>query len=124
MKRREMISIAGAGFLASITRVWAAKKPKPLKILILGGTRFIGLHMTALALTRGHTLTFFNRGKTKPDRYPSIERITGDRNGEIDGLKNRDWDVVIDNSGYVPRQVRLSALLLAPRVKHYVFVSS
>ena len=87
---------------------WAAKI-KPLKILILGGTRFIGLHMTALALERGHTLTFFNRGKTKTDRYPEIERIKGDRNGEIDGLKDREWDVVIDNSGYVPRHVRLSA---------------
>ena len=100
------------------------QEPKPLKILILGGTRFIGLHMTALALERGHTLTFFNRGKTKTDRYPEIERIKGDRNGEIDGLKDREWDVVIDNSGYVPRHVRLSAELLAPKVKQYVFVSS
>ncbi len=80
--------------------------------------------MTALALKRGHTLTFFNRGKTKTDRYPEIERIKGDRNGEIDGLKDREWDVVIDNSGYVPRHVRLSAELLAPKVKQYVFVSS
>ena len=80
--------------------------------------------MTALALERGHTLTFFNRGKTKTDRYPEIERIKGDRNGEIDGLKDREWDVVIDNSGYVPRHVRLSAELLAPKVRQYVFISS
>ena len=91
---------------------------------MLGGTRFIGLHMTALALQRGHTLTFFNRGKTKADRYPEVERIKGDRNGEIDGLKDREWDVVIDNSGYVPRHVRLSAELLAPKVRQYVFTSS
>jgi 2'-hydroxyisoflavone reductase len=124
MKRRTLLSLAAAGAFSSMLPAWAAAKPKPLKILILGGTRFIGLHMTALALARGHTLTFFNRGKTKTDRYPEIERIKGDRNGEIDGLKNREWDVVIDNSGYVPRHVRLSAELLAPKVKQYVFTSS
>lgn len=124
MKRRTLLSMAAAGALSSLSPVWAAKKPKPLKILILGGTRFIGLHMTALALERGHTLTYFNRDKTKTDRYREIERIKGDRNGQIDGLKDREWDVVIDNSGYVPRHVRLSAELLAPKVKQYVFVSS
>jgi 2'-hydroxyisoflavone reductase len=124
MKRRTLFSLAAAGALARLTPVWAANRPRPLRILILGGTRFIGLHMTALALERGHTLTFFNRGRTKTDRYPEVERIKGDRNGEIEGLRNRDWDVVIDNSGYVPRHVRLSAELLAPRVKQYVFVSS
>ncbi|HEU4780833.1 MAG TPA: NAD-dependent epimerase/dehydratase family protein, partial [Steroidobacteraceae bacterium] len=124
MKRRTMLSLAAAGAATLALPSWAAKKSKPLKILILGGTRFIGLHMTALALARGHTLTFFNRGKTRTDRFPEVERIKGDRNGEIDGLKDREWDVVIDNSGYVPRHARLSAELLAPRVKQYVFVSS
>jgi 2'-hydroxyisoflavone reductase len=128
MKRRTLISLAAGGALAAFTPVWAAKKAKtarrPLRILILGGTRFIGLHMTAYALERGHTLTFFNRGKTKTDRYPEVERIQGDRNGQIDGLRDREWDVVIDNSGYVPRHVRASAELLAPKVKQYVFVSS
>src|SRR6187549_3992277 len=124
MKRRTMLSMAAAGALASVGSAWAAKKPVPLKILILGGTRFIGLHMTALALARGHTLTYFNRDKTKTDRYREVERIKGDRNGQIDGLRDREWDVVIDNSGYVPRHVRLSAELLAPKVKQYVFTSS
>jgi 2'-hydroxyisoflavone reductase len=124
MKRRTLLALAATAATTIALPAWTAKKPAPMKILILGGTRFIGLHMTALALARGHTLTFFNRGKTKTDRYPLVERIKGDRNGEIDGLKDRDWDVVIDNSGYVPRHVRLSAELLAPRVKHYVFVSS
>jgi 2'-hydroxyisoflavone reductase len=82
------------------------------------------LHITALALQRGHAVTFFNRGKTHTDRFPEIERIKGDRNGEIDGLKDREWDAVIDNSGYLPRLVKLSAELLAPRVKQYVFTSS
>lgn len=126
MQRRELICLLGVGAAAGVLPVWAAKpkKTRPLKILVLGGTRFIGLHMTALALEREHSLTFFNRGKTRTDRFPEIERIKGDRNGEIDGLKNREWDVVIDNSGYVPRHVRLSTELLAPSIKHYVFVSS
>src|SRR3954471_20398303 len=104
MKRRTLLAMAAAG-AATATFPAFGRKIKPLKILILGGTRFIGLHMTSLALERGHTLTFFNRGKTHTDRYPEIERIKGDRNGEIDGLKDRKWDVVIDNSGYVPRHV-------------------
>jgi 2'-hydroxyisoflavone reductase len=134
MKRRTLLSLAAAGALAPFTPAtgWATaasgdkirKAKKPLKILILGGTRFLGLHMTAYALARGHTLTFFNRGKTKTDRYPEIERILGDRNGQIDGLKDREWDAVLDNSGYVPRVVKASAELLAPKVKHYQFVSS
>jgi 2'-hydroxyisoflavone reductase len=129
MKRRTLLSLAAAGALAPLTPAWAAsakvkKATKPLKILILGGTRFLGLHMTAYALERGHALTFFNRGKTKTDRYPEIERIIGDRNGQIDGLKDREWDAVLDNSGYVPRHVKASAELLAPKVKYYQFVSS
>ncbi len=124
MKRRTLLSLAAAGALAQFTPAWAAKKPKPLRILILGGTRFIGLHMTALALESGHKLTFYKRGKTKTDRSPEGERITGDRTGQIDGLTGREWDVVSDNSGYVPRHVKLSGELLAPSVKQYVFVSS
>src|SRR6188508_1979930 len=124
MKRRELLALTAAGAASLALPAWSARKPKPLKILILGGTRFIGLHMTAVAKERGHTLTFFNRGKTKTDRYPEVERIKGDRNGEIDGLKGRQWDVVIDDSGYVPRHARLTAELLAPNVKQYVFVSS
>ena len=124
MKRRTLLSLAAAGAVSSFSPAWAARKPKPLRLLILGGTRFIGLHMTSLALKRGHQLTFFNRGKTHTDRFPEIERIKGDRNGEIDRLKGREWDAVIDNSGYVPRHVKLTAELLAPSVRQYVFTSS
>ncbi len=123
MQRRTLLKLAAAA-AASASLPSFARKIKPLNILILGGTRFIGLHITALALQRGHKVTFFNRGKTHTDRYPEIERITGDRNGQIDGLKDRKWDVVIDNSGYVPRQVRLTTELLAPNVRQYVFTSS
>src|SRR5678816_4796723 len=100
MKRRTLLQLAAAGTLSAALPAFG-RKIKPLNILILGGTRFIGLHMTSLALQRGHRVTFFNRGKTHTDRFPEIERIKGDRNGEIDGLKERSWDVVIDNSGYV-----------------------
>ncbi len=123
MKRRTLLELATAGAVSAAMPAFG-RKIKPLNILILGGTRFIGLHMTALALERGHKPTFFNRGKTHTDRFPEIERIQGDRNGQIDGLKDRKWDVVIDNSGYVPRHVRASAELLAPNVRQYVFTSS
>jgi len=123
MKRRTLLALAAVGATAAALPAFG-RKIKPLKILILGGTRFIGLHMTALALQRGHTVTFFNRGHTKADRFPEVERIHGDRNGQIDGLKGRAWDVVIDNSGYVPRIVKLSAEMLAPQVRQYVFTSS
>ena len=124
MKRRTLLAMASAAAAATLIPAWAAKKPKALRILILGGTRFIGLHMTRVALARGHTVTFFNRGKTNSEVFPEVERIKGDRNGAVDGLKDRDWDAVIDNSGYVPRQVRLTAELLGPRVRQYLFTSS
>ena len=123
MKRRTLLTLAAAGAVCAAMPSFG-RKIRPLRILILGGTRFIGLHMTALALERGHTLTFFNRGRTHTDRFPAVERIKGDRNGEIDGLAGRQWDVVIDNSGYVPRHARLTAELLAPNVRQYIFTSS
>jgi 2'-hydroxyisoflavone reductase len=123
MKRRTLLQLAAAAGTAAAFPAFG-RKIKPLNILMLGGTRFIGLHITALAQERGHKVTFFNRGKTNTDKFPEIERIKGDRNGQIDGLKDRKWDVVIDNSGYVPRHVRASAELLAPNVRQYIFVSS
>jgi 2'-hydroxyisoflavone reductase len=124
MNRRHVITIGGALAATAAMPSWVQAKSKPLEILILGGTRFIGVHMTELALKRGHKITFFNRGRTKTDLFPEIERIKGDRNGELDGLKGRRFDAVVDNSGYVPRHVKLSAELLAPNVQQYVFVSS
>ena len=124
--RRKFLATATlAAAAGAAPSLWAQGKPRqPLSILILGGTRFIGVEMTELALKRGHTLTFFNRGRTNADLFPDIERIKGDRNGDIDGLKGRKWDAVIDNSGYFPRAVKLTAELLAPSVSHYLFVSS
>jgi len=125
MKRRNFLSVAGASLaLASFEGLALEKSKIPLRLLILGGTRFIGLHMTELALARGHTLTFFNRGRTNTDRFPDVERLRGDRNGNLKSLEGREWDAVIDNSGYVPRQVRDAAALLEPRVARYIFIST
>jgi nucleoside-diphosphate-sugar epimerase len=96
----------------------------PLRILILGGTQFIGIHMAQVALERGHAVTVFNRGRSNPGLLPRAEKLKGDRNGDLDALKGRQWDAVIDNSGYVPRHVRLSAGLLAPHVGRYLFIST
>jgi 2'-hydroxyisoflavone reductase len=96
----------------------------PKKILVLGGTGFIGPHVVDAARARGHTVTLFNRGKTHPKLFPDIEKLRGDRNGTFGALKDRTWDAVVDTSGYVPRIVKQSVELLAPRVGHYVFVST
>lgn len=98
----------------------------PLRILILGGTGFIGPHQVEYAQSRGHTITLFNRGKTNPGLFPKVEKLIGDRNAP-DGyaaLKGRTWDVVIDNPVQVPRWVREAGAVLAPNVGQYVFVST
>ena len=93
-------------------------------MLILGGTGFIGPHFVNALKAGGHTLTLFNRGKRDPEADPGIEQLIGDRNGQIDALKGRDWDAVIDNSAYTPKQVRLTAELLKGHVKQYILISS
>jgi 2'-hydroxyisoflavone reductase len=95
-----------------------------MKLLVLGGTVFLGRHITASALTRGHEVTLFNRGQSAPDLFPNVETLTGNRDGNLDALKGRKWDAVIDTSGYVPRIVRQSAELLADHVETYTFISS
>jgi 2'-hydroxyisoflavone reductase len=105
----------------------APQPPKPAAkktILVLGGTGFLGPHIVQHALDRGHTVTLFNRGKTHPKLFPDVEKLRGDRDGQLDALKGRDWDVVIDDSGYVPRHVKLTADLLKDHVRQYIFVSS
>ncbi|MFO0974385.1 MAG: NAD-dependent epimerase/dehydratase family protein [Phycisphaerae bacterium] len=98
--------------------------PRPLKLLILGGTGFLGPHTVEAARARGHTLTLFNRGKTNPQLFPDIEKLHGNRDGDLKALQGRTWDAVVDNSGYVPRVVRASAELLARNVRQYVFIST
>ena len=95
-----------------------------MRLLLLGGPKFVGRAVIDAALARDHEVTLFNRGTTGADLYPELERIVGDRDGGLDGLRGREWDAVVDTSGYVPRIVGASASLLAARVGHYVFVSS
>ncbi|MEW6731527.1 MAG: NAD-dependent epimerase/dehydratase family protein [Acidobacteriota bacterium] len=108
--------------LASYQEV--AKAAKPLRILILGGTGFIGPYQVKYALARGHKITLFNRGKTNPQLFPEVEKLEGDRNGKLDALKGREWDVVIDNPSTLPRWVRDSAQLLKNSAKQYIFIST
>jgi len=95
-----------------------------LRILVLGGTGFIGPYQVQYALDRGHTVTLFNRGQTNPGLFPNVEKLIGDRNGKLEALERRTWDVVIDNSATDPNWVEMSAKLLQRSVKQYVFVST
>jgi len=95
-----------------------------LRLLVLGGTRFLGRHVAAAALAAGHEVTLFNRGLTNPGLFPEAEHLRGSREGEFGALDGRTWDVVVDTSGFVPRIVGASAELLAPSVERYLFVSS
>jgi 2'-hydroxyisoflavone reductase len=95
-----------------------------LRLLILGGTRFVGRHLVEAALARGHTLTLFNRGQSNPALFPDVEHITGDRAADLAQLRGRSWDVVIDTCGYVPRIVRASAQALVRAAERYAFISS
>lgn len=124
MNRREALKVGAATAVAGLTGTDVLAHAKSLRVLILGGTGFIGPHFVDALRTRGHKLTLFNRGKRRPGLFPDIETLTGDRNGQIDALAGRDWDVVIDNSGYRPREVILTADLLKDRVPHYLYVSS
>ncbi|HEX3050097.1 MAG TPA: SDR family oxidoreductase [Aggregatilineaceae bacterium] len=95
-----------------------------MQLLILGGTRFLGYHLTERALARGHEVTLFNRGQTNPGIFPQVEQLHGNRDGQLEILRGRRWDAVIDTCGYVPRIVRMSAEALADAVDHYTFIST
>jgi 2'-hydroxyisoflavone reductase len=122
-QRRDALKILGGSALAVLANPVLAKA-KPQKVLILGGTGFIGPHFVEALVAGGHVLTLFNRGKRDPEARQGIEQLLGDRNGQIDALKGHDWDVVIDNSAYTPKQVKLTADLLKGHVRQYVFISS
>ncbi len=95
-----------------------------MKILIIGGTKFVGRHISEAVLKAGHELTIFHRGKTNPDLFEKAEELTGDRDGNLEALIGKKWDVVIDTCGYFPRVVRQSAELLKDAVSRYVFIST
>jgi 2'-hydroxyisoflavone reductase len=102
----------------------SARPGAPLRILILGGTGFTGPHQVHYAVARGHQVTVFNRGRHQADLPESVERLMGDRNGQLDELKGRTWDVVIDNPTTLPRWVRLSGEVLQGKCDQYVFIST
>jgi len=96
-----------------------------LKILILGGTGFIGSFQVRYALSRGHEVTVFNRGKSQRCKLPqAVEQLIGDRNGQLDALRGREWGVVIDNPTTLPVWVREAAQILKGHVERYVFIST
>lgn len=130
--RRQWLQLAAAAAAAWTLRgvvppaqAAAEKAPRPLRILILGGTGFTGPHQVRYALQRGHTLTLFNRGR-KPKEWPgAVEELQGDRNsGDLAALKNGEWDVCIDNPTTLPFWVRDAGQLLKDKVAHYVFIST
>ena len=124
----------GLGLIPGVSDLLAAgntagtsmgKAVKPLRILILGGTGFTGPFQVRYALSRGHKVTVFNRGKTHPGELPKeAEQLIGDRNGQLDALKGRTWDVVIDNPTTLPVWVRDAAQILKGNVDRYVFIST
>lgn len=95
-----------------------------MNILILGGTVFLGRHLVKSSLSRGHSVTLFNRGQHNPELFPEIEKIKGDRTVSLDSLKGRKFDAVIDTCGYFPRAVKMSAEFLKDSADHYTFISS
>src|SRR5436189_4103161 len=126
--RRHFIKLAGASAVALSARsttLFAEKAVKPLRILILGGTGFTGPYQVKYALSCGHKVTTFNRGKTHPGELPAeVEQLVGDRNSNLDALKDRQWDVVIDNPTTLPAWVRDAAQVLKGNVERYVFIST
>lgn len=98
--------------------------PRPLRILILGGTSFIGPHQVEYALARGHTITLFNRGRTNPGMFSELETLIGDRTGDVSALEGRQWDVVLDNSAQEPEWVDLTGRVLRDNVQRYILVST
>ena len=135
--RREFLRLAGAGVLGfglipplgcADSDAPSVAPPRSMRILILGGTSFIGPHQVKYALERGHQVTIFNRGRTEPpfyhDLFEQVEKLQGDRNDDLAALESGEWDAVIDNSASIPRWVRQSAGLLSERAGHYLYVSS
>src|SRR5580700_12056581 len=125
--RREVVKLSGATLAGlALHRLAAARETtkarKPLRILILGGTGFIGPHQVRYALSRGHQVTLFNRGK-QPHEWPgAVEELIGDRNtGDLKALEGREWDVCIDNPTTLPFWVRDAGKVLHGKVGQYIF---
>jgi 2'-hydroxyisoflavone reductase len=122
--------LAALSATAASTQSWAEPKnvrpaDRKLRLLFLGGTRFIGPHQVKHALARGHEVTLFNRGKSNPHLFSDLDRRQGDRDtGDYAALATGRWDAIIDNSAHRPRWVREAAEAVAGRVERYLFISS
>ncbi len=126
--RREFLlrSTAGAFALHQRRVAYSAQivAEAPLRVLILGGTGFIGRHFVRAARDRGHLVSVFSRGKTDPEISTDVEMLIGDRNNDLSPIMSRDWDAVLDLAVYVPKWVRSLGEALRGRVKHYTFIST
>lgn len=127
-RRRFLAVSAGSALALALPDELSSWQPggtrRAQRVLVLGGTGFIGPHLVRELLAKGHVVTIFNRGRTNPQLFPSVEKLRGDRDGDLESLKGRSWDVVIDNSATNPKWVRLSASLLADAVGLYLFTST
>jgi 2'-hydroxyisoflavone reductase len=95
-----------------------------MRILVIGGSSFVGRHIVQTALDRGHDVTLFNRGQTNPDAFPKAEHLIGDRNSDLSALDGRSWDATVDVCAYVPKQVRTLLETLGSRAGHVTFIST
>jgi len=119
------LGLSAAGLMPLRATAFAASRPRsPLRILILGGTSFIGPHQVEYALARGHEITLFNRGRTNPGLFGNLETLIGDRTGDVSALEGRKWDVVLDNSAQEPEWVELTGRVLRDNVRRYLLVST
>jgi 2'-hydroxyisoflavone reductase len=130
-KRRDLLKLSGVTLVSvpfsrfAVSRERDTRPSKPLRILILGGTGFIGPHQVRYALSRGHTVTLFNRGRQKQEWPGNVEELLGDRNsGDLKALQSRTWDVCIDNPTTLPFWVRDAGSLLRDHVRQYIFIST
>jgi 2'-hydroxyisoflavone reductase len=122
--RREVLGVGAWAALSAAAPRALAGRAREKTLLILGGTGFIGPHLTQEAVRLDWKVTHFNRGKHVPGGVPGVETLTGDRNGQLDALRGRKWDAVIDDTGYIPKFVKMSAELLAPNVGYCLYISS
>ncbi len=123
--RRDVLHLAAAlSVSTALSAAPPAPKSKTKTLLILGGTGFIGPHLTTEAQRLGWTVTHFNRGKSAADGVAGVETLIGDRKGKLDALKGRTWDVMVDDTGYIPKYVKESSALLAPAVGYGLYISS
>lgn len=121
------MALSGLALASTLSPAAAAPPPRPLKILMLGGTNYVGPHLVRAALDRGHEVTLFNRGLTNPHFFPKLEKLRGDRKQGPQALKplaGRHWDVVLDTWQQWPRSVEESVAALADAADVYAYVSS